>query len=794
MRDFTKLILIVIIIFLIGCDNNPIKNDSYKITFLDYYGNIYIEIEVKEDEDFQIPVLDDLKGYKFIGWDQDLSNISKDIIVKPIYEKIINYYKVSFESDGKVIKEEIVEEGKSAIAPEVEKIGFKLIGWDKEFNNITSDLTVNAIWERLMGSSYVSKFNFSNIASYDILLSRINLETDVTFTISNIKNGGFRGTNELVYYNNQINFNTNIYGFEVAVNQNHIVIDKATKVKMPTNGFVLSAHGTSISKLEKINIGDVIYFDNGIAKVYQKSEINNPINIWIEINKVIEEVYFANDNYLALDYILIEDEINKVIDIYNSLLIKYDSIKYNEAVQILLNLSFMLIEPTPVIVRAIWHYPTKASGYPENSTNEVKRFLEKIKYEGINRVYLNTNFNGRAIYKSEYLQTSLTSSYKYDGYSDYLQCFIEEAHKLGIEVYAWTNTLIAGDGSNNPFYSSRGWVLLGYNGENNHGGMYFVDISNDDLRNFLSDVYYELGKKYKLDGVEFDFIRYPNSNLHTFNSDVITNPSTITDWGYTESFITKFKTEYNLTGDFKELIRTSKSIRDLFATYKMNLLTDTVEMLVSSIKQGNPNVKISAAVMPTPSGAKQTYLQDYITWIEKGYVDVLEPMIYTADNDYLRTTMINLINIVSGRAEIVAGIFPEGSGGLSALNAKQIIILQELNLGFSKFSSKTIFSSKLKDALHYMNRDYIVLSSSSEEEIFKAYITDLKEKLANYYIPKENEIALTELLECIVNIKAFDNISDYLGLINEQIGKINNTILKNKMQGELLKISNLLKI
>ena len=106
--------------------------------------------------------------------------------------------------------------------------------------------------------------------------------------------------------------------------------------------------------------------------------------------------------------------------------------------------------------------------------------------------------------------------------------------------------------------------------------------------------------------------------------------------------------------------------------------------------------------MPSPSGAKSTYLQDYLTWIEKGYVDVLEPMIYTSDNQDLKQKMESLRNIVGNRAEIVAGIFPEGSGANSSYNAMQIAIIEELGLsGASKFSSRIIFSSKLKDALKY---------------------------------------------------------------------------------------------
>lgn len=795
-----KKIIICLFVFglflLVGCVKPTIEEETFTVTFVDVEGNVIKVVEVKKGEDVDIPTPPNIEGYKFVGWDQDLENITTDLTVKPIYEMEEDeedeeeedekvYYKVKFYSEGNLIKEEDVEENKSATAPELdERIGYKFVGWDLDFTNVTSELVVNAIWEKLMGSSYVDSFKFQERIDFKSLLA--NLESsDVSFTISNIKNGGFRGTNELVYYNNPANFNTNIYGFEVAVNKNNIVIEMATKVEMPTDGFVLSAHGTSISKLEKLNIGDVVIFANNQANVYREPEITNPISLWIEIERIISEVINANENYLALDYILIEDTINEAIAIYNNLLTTYKSNEYDKASQLLLDLNFMLIEPTSVTVRAMWHYPLRASMYPETSKEGVKKFLEKVKQEGINRIYLNTNFNGRAIYKSEYLTTTLTTAYTYGEYSDYLECFIEEAHKLGIEVYAWTNTLIAGDGKKNYFYSSRGWELIGYNNEDNHGGMYFVDISNDELRQFLSDVYYELSHKYNLDGIEFDFIRYPVTRF---------SGNEILDWGYTESFMSKFMTEYNIEGDLRELVKTNTTIRNQFLDFKMEMLTSTVEMLANSIRKNNPNIKISAAVMPSPSGAKSTYLQDYLTWIEKGYVDVLEPMIYTSDNQDLKQKMESLRSIVGNRAEIVAGIFPEGSGANSSYNAMQIAIIEELGLsGASKFSSRTIFSSKLKDALKYMNRDYIVLPSATKEEIYQAYTSDLKDKLVNYYMERDDDTALKDLLDYINSNNQLDTNNEQLDEIANIISLVSNQKIKSKLNNELLKISKIIK-
>jgi|GEM_PF-3055705 len=55
-------------------------------------------------------------------------------------------YTVIFKDhDGRVLKTETVEHGKSAIAPaDPTRVGYTFSGWDKDFDNVTSDLTVIA--------------------------------------------------------------------------------------------------------------------------------------------------------------------------------------------------------------------------------------------------------------------------------------------------------------------------------------------------------------------------------------------------------------------------------------------------------------------------------------------------------------------------------------------------------------------------------------------------------------------------------------------------------------------------
>ncbi|NSW89292.1 MAG: InlB B-repeat-containing protein, partial [Firmicutes bacterium] len=93
------------------------------------------------------------EGYHFVKWSDGLTtatrtdeNVTGNITVTA--EFAINTYTVTFRNwDGSELKTEAVEHGDSATAPsEPAREGYHFTGWDADFSNITSDLTVTAIF------------------------------------------------------------------------------------------------------------------------------------------------------------------------------------------------------------------------------------------------------------------------------------------------------------------------------------------------------------------------------------------------------------------------------------------------------------------------------------------------------------------------------------------------------------------------------------------------------------------------------------------------------------------------
>ena len=123
--------------------------DTFTVTFKD--GEKVLETQTVEYEAAatapDIARLSPPEGMHFSEWDKDFSRVTEDIEVSAVYE--LNVYTVTFKNGDTTIKTERVKHGFAATAPKKvpDKATEKFVGWDKSFDNVTSDLIVNAKFE-----------------------------------------------------------------------------------------------------------------------------------------------------------------------------------------------------------------------------------------------------------------------------------------------------------------------------------------------------------------------------------------------------------------------------------------------------------------------------------------------------------------------------------------------------------------------------------------------------------------------------------------------------------------------
>ena len=116
----------------------------YTVRFEDFDGTLLGTDRVPSGGDAIPPANPEREGYDFTGWSPSYDNVTGNITVVAEYE--IKTFTVTFvDFDGTVIDEQTIDWNTGATAPEAPaREGFEFTGWDKEFDPVTSDLTVTA--------------------------------------------------------------------------------------------------------------------------------------------------------------------------------------------------------------------------------------------------------------------------------------------------------------------------------------------------------------------------------------------------------------------------------------------------------------------------------------------------------------------------------------------------------------------------------------------------------------------------------------------------------------------------
>lgn len=264
--------------------------------------------------------------------------------------------------------------------------------------------------------------------------------------------------------------------------------------------------------------------------------------------------------------------------------------------------------------RGIWIRPPA-----EVDKKEIKKILDDLQTAGFNMVFLETFYHGFTIYPSKIFPQRP----EYRG-KDILQLFLNEAKKRNIELHCWLEVFYWRPTPETNFPQTPvldenpDWLDLNINGlttekfENLH---YFVNPSVPAVREKLVNLVKELCEKYKINGINLDYIRYAEGT---------------TEFGYHSYAIEKFKKEAGF--DPRSIDPKKNPVQwEQWCKFRERQVTEVVELISKTVKQCNKKISVSAAVFP--GYYKKRYgdsrLQDWATWCEKGYLDFLTPMCYS---------------------------------------------------------------------------------------------------------------------------------------------------------------------
>ncbi|MBQ9362037.1 MAG: family 10 glycosylhydrolase [Bacteroidaceae bacterium] len=174
-------------------------------------------------------------------------------------------------------------------------------------------------------------------------------------------------------------------------------------------------------------------------------------------------------------------------------------------------------------LRAVWVTTLSGLDWPktkatsqfgiEQQKRELCQLLDQLKACHINTILLQTRVRGSVIYPSaiEPWDQCLTGQFDRSPGYDPLAFAIEETHRRGMELHAWVVTIpafkveVAKRMGRRSLLSTHPDLLKKYNGQ------YYLDPGLPGTADYLSAVVAEIVSKYDVDGIHFDYIRYPEN-------------------------------------------------------------------------------------------------------------------------------------------------------------------------------------------------------------------------------------------------------------------------------------------
>lgn len=477
---------------------------------------------------------------------------------------------------------------------------------------------------------------------------------------------GLRGPNQLIVYtpNYGPRTGTNEFGTEAIIRDNMVVELNGADSIIPKDGFVISGHGRAKTWITNaIQVGSKVYLDyaTNTIKTYL-----TPESLMYAAKQKLTEVNDLIEHYKNIDILYNDKKASEYLELSKEALRKAENKPektqsyINEAMDSL-NLAIKNAIPyNDLELKGVWIRPT------EKTSSKIVKTIERIHNAGITDIFLETYFHGKTIYHSEYLNQCgvIPQREEFVGF-DPLSVWIEEAHKRNMKVHVWFETYYVGN--DNPQTTQNHvlsvyplWAnkrLMNYDSKepvpslSEHNG-YFLDPANIQVHQHILNIVQEIVDNYKPDGINLDYIRYPQTVDPTFSNYTDMN------WGYTKAAREEFISIYGIdpinikygTGDW-----------ELWSMYRQNQISELIKDIRKITK--NNGIILTAVVFPDLKKSISTKMQNWRMWSINNYVDGLTPLILTGDKNTADLLIQDVVKNTSSMTNIYPGIFVTFMGG-----------------------------------------------------------------------------------------------------------------------------------
>jgi uncharacterized lipoprotein YddW (UPF0748 family) len=164
---------------------------------------------------------------------------------------------------------------------------------------------------------------------------------------------------------------------------------------------------------------------------------------------------------------------------------------------------------------------------------------------------------------------------------------------------------------------------------------YYLSPSVPEAVDHLEAVVRELVRSYRIDGLHFDFVRYPGPQ-----------------WDHSRTALVAFRRVHRSQALLGGPARDPAG----WDEYRRRTVTALVSRLSDAARVERPGIVLSAAVAPDEAQAVNHKFQDWPGWLSNGILSALCPMVYTANDRVFVSQVEQALAHASGRQPVWAGI------------------------------------------------------------------------------------------------------------------------------------------
>jgi len=251
-----------------------------------------------------------------------------------------------------------------------------------------------------------------------------------------------------------------------------------------------------------------------------------------------------------------------------------------------------------------------------SSRTDIIKLIDYAKQAGIKILFVQIYHGGKAWFPSKIADDSFYKDYLKSLHEDPFSLLIQKAHAQGIEVHAWLNLMSLGGNKDAIFLKKYGTDILTRNQNKKTSlddfkidNQYFLEPGDPRVRDDLGKIVKEILLTYPdLDGIQFDYIRYPDVHPH---------------YGYTKINMERFKKVYPLENITENNL--------IWQNWRRAQVTEVLTKLVSIVRSQRPKMQVSTTGCMPYARAYYEANQDWAFWINSGLIDFVTVMDYATD-------------------------------------------------------------------------------------------------------------------------------------------------------------------